>query len=165
MQTSDSANSGLSPTESEALSAFAGLEHIGIAVADGPSAVVRYSQLLGVGPYRTERVEREGVETVFFRVGNTKLELLIALTQTSPVAKFIATRGEGIHHLAFRVDDIRAEMVRLQAAGFRLLADEPKPGAEQKWVCFLHPKSANGVLVELTQDMTPSEIAAQSVGL
>ena len=104
-------------------------------------------------PIWREAVEREGVITSFFQAGPNKIELLESTTPDGPIAKAIAKRGEGIHHVAFEVEDIRAEMARLKAEGFQLLSDEPKPGADNKLVCFVHPKSANGVLVELTQEM------------
>lgn len=129
------------------------VEHIGIAVKSLTEANSRYEALLGVPPYKQEVVEREGVTTSFFRVGSTKIELLEATRLDSPIAKFIEKRGEGIHHIAYEVADIHAEMARLQAEGFTLLGEEPKPGADNKLVCFLHPKSAHGVLVELCQEM------------
>ncbi|MEO1587534.1 MAG: methylmalonyl-CoA epimerase, partial [Bacteroidota bacterium] len=102
-------------------------------------------------PYKEESVESEGVTTSFFQMGETKIELLEATKPDSPIAKFIEKRGEGIHHIAFEVDDIRSEMKRLADEGFRLLNEQPKSGADNKWVCFLHPKDTNGVLVELCQ--------------
>lgn len=128
------------------------IEHLGIAVSDLSKAEETYTRLLGVAPYKREAVEREGVLTSFFQVGPNKIELLESTTPDGPIAKAIAKRGEGIHHVAFEVEDIRAEMARLKAEGFHLLSDEPKPGADNKLVCFVHPKSANGVLVELTQE-------------
>lgn len=128
------------------------LEHIGIAVQDGAKAQRLFELLLGVAPYKEEAVEREGVRTIFFQTGQTKVELLEATAPDTPVGNYLAKRGPGIHHLAFQVEDIHAEMARLQAAGFELLADTPKPGADGKWIVFLHPKSTGGVLVELCQD-------------
>ena len=128
------------------------IEHLGIAVRDLTKAEETYTRLLGVGPYKREAVEREGVVTSFFQVGPNKIELLESTSPEGPIAKAIAKRGEGIHHVAFEVEDIRTEMARLKAEGFQLLSDEPKPGADNKLVCFVHPKSANGVLVELTQE-------------
>jgi methylmalonyl-CoA/ethylmalonyl-CoA epimerase len=129
------------------------IEHIGIAVKDLDKAEQVYAKLLGSPSYKREVVEREGVITSFFRTGPNKIELLESTRPDGPIAKAIEKRGEGIHHIAFEVADIRAEMARLKAEGFQLLSDEPKPGADNKLVCFVHPKSANGVLVELTQDI------------
>ena len=127
------------------------IEHIGIAVKDLEAANRTYAALLGIAHYKTETVESEGVDTSFFRVGESKIELLAATREDSPIAKFLEKRGEGIHHLAFEVKDIRAELQRLKSEGFVLLNEEPKKGADNKLVAFLHPKSANGVLVELVQ--------------
>lgn len=129
------------------------LEHIGIAVRDLAQSNELFAKLLNAPPYKAEVVEAEGVTTSFFRVNESKIELLEATRSDSPIANFIEKKGEGIHHLAFEVDDIRAEMQRLSAEGFTLLSDEPKRGADNKWVCFLHPKSTNGVLIELCQEM------------
>lgn len=129
------------------------IEHLGIAVKDLAAAEETYTALLGAPPYKREEVEREGVITSFFRVGDNKIELLESTRPDGPIAKAIEKRGEGIHHVAFEVADIRAEMTRLKAEGFQLLSDEPKSGADNKLVCFVHPKSANGVLVELTQEI------------
>lgn len=129
------------------------LEHIGIAVKELTAAVPLFEQLLNTPCYKTEGVETEGVNTAFFQAGDSKIELLEATNETSPIAKFIAKKGEGIHHLAFEVENIEAEMKRLQALGFELLSDAPKSGADNKRVCFLHPKSTNGVLVELCQEI------------
>lgn len=129
------------------------VEHIGIAVKDFSQANGLYFKLLGVEPYKTEQVASEGVNTSFFRVGDTKIELLEATNPESAIAKFIDKRGEGIHHIAFEVDDILAEMERLKKEGFRLLNETPKKGADNKLVCFVHPKSATGVLIELTQEI------------
>ena len=107
--------------------------------------------MLGAEPYKQEEVEREGVMTSFFQVGPNKIELLEATKEDSPIAKYIDKRGEGVHHIAFEVEDIRAEMKRLKEDGFRLLSEEPKRGADNKMVAFVHPKSANGVLVELCE--------------
>ena len=128
------------------------IEHIGIAVKSLAASNPLFEKLLGKPPYKEELVETEGVNTSFFETGESKIELLEATREDSPIAKFIEKRGEGIHHIAFAVKDIRAEMVRLKAEGFRLLNEEPKPGADNKWVCFLHPKDSNGVLVEICQD-------------
>jgi len=128
------------------------VEHIGIAVKDMAASNALFSKLLNVEPYKAEAVESEGVLTSFFQVNQTKIELLEASNPDSPIAKFIEKKGEGIHHIAFEVDDIYAEMKRLEAEGFILLNPEPKLGADNKLVCFLHPKSSNGVLVELCQE-------------
>ena len=116
--------------------------------------------MLGVSSYKREEVEREGVITSFFRVGPNKIELLESTREDGPIGKFIAKKGEGIHHVAFEVDDIRAEMNRLKEEGFRLLSEDPKLGADNKLVAFVHPKSANGVLIELCQSITkePKEV-------
>lgn len=129
------------------------IEHIGIAVRDLAAANSLYEKLLGAPPYKEETVESEGVKTSFFENGPNKIELLEATTTDSAIAKFIEKKGEGIHHIAFAVADIQAEMTRLREAGFTLLNETPKRGADNKWVCFVHPKSANGVLVELCQDI------------
>lgn len=129
------------------------VEHIGIAVRNFSEANALYFKLLGVEPYKTEFVESEAVNTSFFRVGGTKIELLEGTTPDSAISKFIEKRGEGIHHIAFEVEDILAEMERLKKEGFTLLNETPKKGADNKLVCFVHPKSANGVLVELTQEI------------
>ncbi len=129
------------------------IEHIGIAVSDIKKSNELFSKLLGIDAYKSEAVESEGVNTLFFKTGESKIELLEATNPESPIAKFISKKGEGIHHIAFEVDDIRAEMKRLQAEGFILLNEEPKRGADNKLVCFLHPKSSNGVLVELCQEI------------
>ena len=129
------------------------LEHIGLAVKDLESANALFAALFGQQPYKQEEVEREGVITSFFRTGESKIELLVATRPDSPIAKFIEKRGEGIHHLAFEVEDIEAEMQRLQGLGFQLLAEQPKPGADNKRIVFLHPKSTQGVLIELCQEI------------
>ncbi len=129
------------------------IEHIGIAVKNLAESNVLFEKLLGVAPYKTEGVASEGVVTSFFKIGESKIELLEATHAESPIAKFIDKRGEGIHHLAFEVADIRAEMQRLENQGFTLLNAEPKRGADNKLVCFLHPKGTNGVLVELCQSV------------
>jgi len=129
------------------------VEHIGIAVKDLKAANSLYKQLLGKRHYKTEEVTSENVKTSFFKSGQTKIELLEATSPKSAIAKFIEKRGEGIHHIAFEVEDIHAEMKRLEAEGFRLLNEKPKRGADNKLVCFIHPKSANGVLVELCQSI------------
>jgi methylmalonyl-CoA/ethylmalonyl-CoA epimerase len=129
------------------------IEHIGIAVKDIKAANEVYKNLFGYEHYKTERVDREGVTTSFFKCGESKIELLEATREDSPIAKYIAKKGEGMHHIAFAVDDIKSEMKRLGDAGFVLLSDEPKRGADNKLVVFLHPKSAHGVLIELCQEI------------
>lgn len=128
------------------------IEHIGIAVKDIEAANKIYNSLLGYEHYKTETVEDEGVRTSFFVCGESKIELLEATCEDSPIAKFIEKKGEGIHHIAFSVTDINAEVKRLQSEGFVILNEEPKKGADDKLVVFLHPKSSSGVLVELCQD-------------
>ncbi|MBC8173183.1 MAG: methylmalonyl-CoA epimerase [Chitinophagales bacterium] len=129
------------------------IEHVGIAVKNLKESTDLFAKLLGKDHYKIEQVEREGVRTSFFMMGETKVELLEAETESSVITKFIEKRGEGIHHLAFAVQDIYAEMKRLEEEGFILLTKEPLPGADQKLICFLHPKSTNGVLIELCQDL------------
>jgi methylmalonyl-CoA/ethylmalonyl-CoA epimerase len=128
------------------------IEHLGIAVNNLDEAIPLFEILLNTSCYKLEEVEREGVKTAFFQNGPNKIELLEATHPDSPIAKFIAKKGEGIHHVAFAVSDIKAEMKRLKEAGFNLLSDEPKLGADNKWVAFLHPKSTKGVLLELCQE-------------
>jgi methylmalonyl-CoA/ethylmalonyl-CoA epimerase len=130
------------------------VEHIGIAVSNIKVAGDIYGKLLNTPVYKTETVEQEGVLTAFLQTGPNKVELLQALNEDSPIAKFISKKGEGIHHIAFEVDDIIAEMQRLKSEGFILLNDIPKRGADNKLVCFVHPKSANGVLIELCQTIS-----------
>lgn len=132
------------------------IEHIGIAVKNITEANKVYEALLGIAPYKTEKVASEGVETSFFRVGESKIELLEATSPDSPIAKFIEKRGEGIHHIAFAVKDIKSEMARLQKQDFVLLNELPKIGADNKLVAFLHPKSTKGVLIELCQEIDNS---------
>ncbi len=127
------------------------IEHIGIAVKDLKAANDTYSKLLNTQPYKLEAVESESVSTSFFKIGDTKIELLEATSETSAIAKYIEKRGEGIHHIAYDVLDIQAERERLIEEGFQPIGDI-KPGADNKLVCFFHPKSANGVLVELCQE-------------
>lgn len=129
------------------------IEHIGIAVSNIESSKKLFSLLLGIESYKDEEVESEHVITSFFRNGPNKIELLQATSDDSPIAKFIQKRGEGVHHIAFAVTDINAEMARLKEEGFRLLHETPKKGADNKLICFLHPKSSNGVLIELCQEI------------
>lgn len=129
------------------------IEHLGIAVKSLDQSNELFTRLFGKAPYKLEKVESENVSTSFFMLGDNKIELLEATDAQSPIAKFIEKKGEGIHHIAFEVVDIQAEMKRLQAEGFTLLSEEPKHGADNKLICFLHPKSTNGVLIELCQEI------------
>ncbi len=129
------------------------IEHIGIAVKDLNESNKLFASLLGMPHYKIETVESEGVNTSFFQSGPNKIELLEATNSNSPIAKFIEKKGEGIHHIAFAVDDIEKELKRLEEEGFQLINSIPKKGADNKLVAFLHPKSTNGVLIELCQDI------------
>ncbi|MTG96919.1 MULTISPECIES: methylmalonyl-CoA epimerase [Myroides] len=129
------------------------IEHIGIAVKDLQDSNILFSKLLNTMPYKQETVESEGVTTSFFQTGPNKIELLEATNPDSPIAKFIEKKGEGIHHIAFEVDNIEEEIIRLKAEGFTVLNETPKKGADNKLVAFLHPKSSNGVLIELCQEI------------
>lgn len=129
------------------------VEHIGIAVKNMQDAVLLFEKLLNTNCYKTELVETEKVNTAFFQKGETKIELLESTDPDGVIARFIERKGEGLHHIAFDVTDILSEMKRLQAEGFVLLNEEPKPGADNKMVCFLHPKGTNGVLIELCQSI------------
>ncbi|AXP80678.1 Glyoxalase/Bleomycin resistance protein/Dioxygenase superfamily protein [Mariniflexile rhizosphaerae] len=133
------------------------IEHIGIAVKNLDDANELYAKLFGELCYKTEIVESEGVKTSFFMVGNNKIELLEATNDDSPIAKFINKKGEGIHHIAFDVDDIEAEVKRLTHEGFVVLNEIPKKGADNKLVVFLHPKTTHGVLIELCQEISLKE--------
>ena len=128
------------------------IEHIGIAVSDIDKANDLYTKLLGGGPYKSEEVVSQGVVTSFFRNGPNKIELVAPTHEDSPIHKYLSKKGEGIHHIAFDVADIKKEMARLREEGFTLLSEEPQLGADNKLICFVHPKSANGVLVELCQE-------------
>lgn len=128
------------------------VEHIGIAVKSLSESVPVFEQLLNSQCYKTEMVASENVNTAFFRKGETKIELLESTSPDGVITKYIDKKGEGIHHIAFEVEDIRTEMERLKSQGFILLNEEPKPGADNKLVCFLHPKSTNSVLIELCQE-------------
>ena len=128
------------------------IEHLGIAVQSLAQSDSLFEKLLGKSSYKKESVEREGVVTSFYEVGESKIELLEASNPESPISKFIGKKGEGIHHIAFGVDDIYAEIQRLKNEGFIFISEEPKDGADNKLVVFLHPKSTNGVLVELCQE-------------
>ena len=129
------------------------IEHIGIAVKDMEKSVELFSAIFNQKPYKKEDVESEGVSTSFFKTGESKVELLAALNNESPIAKFIEKKGEGIHHIAFEVNDIDAEISRLLEEGFQLINTLPKLGADNKRIAFLHPKSTNGVLIELCQEI------------
>jgi len=128
------------------------VEHIGIAVKSLTDSVPLFEKLLNTECYKTEEVSGEKVNTAFFRQGETKIELLESTSEDGVIAKFVEKKGEGIHHIAFEVADIEAEMKRLQAEGFVLLHSQPKQGADNKLVCFLHPKHTNGVLIELCME-------------
>jgi methylmalonyl-CoA/ethylmalonyl-CoA epimerase len=129
------------------------IEHIGIAVNSLEEASMMYEKLFGVPAYKQEEVAGEGIKAAFFRNGPNKIELLEATNPESPIAKFIEKKGEGIHHIAFEVENIIAEIVRLKSEGFVILNEIPKKGADNKLVAFLHPKSTNGVLIELCQEI------------
>jgi len=129
------------------------IEHIGIAVKNIESSNHLFAKLFGKAHYKTEAVESEGVKTSFFEIGPNKIELLEATNPESPIAKFIEKKGEGIHHIAFDVDDIEKEVKRLVNEGFVVLNETPKKGADNKLVVFLHPKTTNGVLIELCQEI------------
>lgn len=128
------------------------IEHIGIAVKSLATSIPIYETLLATKCYQIESVESEQVNTAFFKIGESKIELLESMSDTGVIAQFIQKKGEGIHHIAYAVDDIEAEMKRMQSEGFILLNETPKNGADNKLVCFLHPKSTNGVLVELCME-------------
>ena len=128
------------------------VEHIGIAVKDLAVSVPLFEKLLNSICYKTESVASEQVETAFFKTGETKIELVQSTNNDGVIARYIEKKGEGLHHIAFEVADIRAEMKRLKEEGFVLLSEEPKQGADNKLVCFLHPKNTNGVLIEICQE-------------
>jgi methylmalonyl-CoA/ethylmalonyl-CoA epimerase len=134
------------------MNAMQKVEHIGIAVKELAVSIPLFERLLNTVCYKTELVASEQVNTAFFHQGETKIELLESQTEDGVIAKFIEKKGEGIHHIAFAVEDIEAEMKRLEEQGFQLLSSRPKQGADNKLVCFLHPKSTNGVLIELCQE-------------
>ena len=129
------------------------IEHIGIAVNDIEASNKVFTKIFGKESYKSESVESESVVTSFFQVGESKIELVAATNQDSPIAKYLAKNREGMHHIAFDVEDINAEMKRLQSVGIRTLTDQPKQGADNKLICFLHPKDTNGVLIELCQQI------------
>lgn len=130
------------------------IEHIGIAVKDLNNSNELYEKLLATSPYKEEMVISEGVKTSFFKTGSNKIELLASIDNEGSIAKFIEKKGEGIHHIAFAVDDIVSEIARLKSEGFIIINEIPKKGADNKLVAFVHPKSANGVLIELCQEIT-----------
>lgn len=132
------------------------IEHIGIAVKNLEQSNALFRKLFGREHYKIERVESEAVNTSFFMLGDTKIELLEATGENSAIGKFIEKKGEGIHHIAYEVDNLAAEMERLKSEGFELIHQQPKDGADNKQICFLHPKSTNGVLVELCQEKKPT---------
>ena len=132
---------------------FEKVEHIGIAVKNISASIELFEALLGAPCYKKENVETEKVTTAFFRTGETKIELLESISSDSAIAKFVEKRGEGIHHIAFEVEDIEREMIRLKGKGFHLLSEKPLRGADNKMVCFIHPKSCSGVLIELCQEI------------
>lgn len=128
------------------------IEHLGIAVKNIEESAKLYEALLGKPSYKTETVESEGVKTMFFEIGESKIELLEASNENSPIAKFIAKKGEGIHHIAYDVENIELEIERLKSEGFEMIHQTPKEGADNKLIAFLHPKSSGSVLVELCQE-------------
>jgi methylmalonyl-CoA/ethylmalonyl-CoA epimerase len=129
------------------------IEHIGIAVDDIDKSNVLFSKIFGKENYKSEIVESEGVLTSFFQIGDSKIELVAATNSESPIAKYLSKNRTGMHHIAFAVDDIKKEMMRLKSEGIRLLNENPKQGADNKLICFLHPKDTNGVLIELCQEI------------
>lgn len=129
------------------------VEHVGIAVRDFTASIPLFTKILNSPCYKTEAVESEGVTTAFFQNGETKVELLESFDETGIIARFIEKKGEGLHHIAFEVEDIAEEMARLKKEGFLLLNETPKKGADNKLVCFIHPKETNGVLIELCQSL------------
>src|SRR5688572_13128211 len=131
------------------------IEHIGIAVKDLSTSIPLFEKLLSTPCYKKEQVESEKVNTAFFKVGESKIELLESMEPNGVIARFLEKKGEGVHHIAFDVEDIATEMARLKKEGFELLNEQPKPGADNKLVCFLHPKHTRGVLIELCQEIKP----------
>ena len=129
------------------------IEHIGIAVDDIDKSNALFSKIFGKENYKSEVVESEGVLTSFFQIGDSKIELVAATNSESPIAKYLEKNRTGMHHIAFAVDDIKKEMMRLKSEGIRLLNENPKQGADNKLICFLHPKDTNGVLIELCQEI------------
>jgi methylmalonyl-CoA/ethylmalonyl-CoA epimerase len=129
------------------------IEHIGVAVEDIDAANKVFAKIFGKAAYKIETIKSEGVETSFFQIGDSKLELVAATNENSPISKYLSKNKQGLHHIAFDVEDIISEMARLKEKGFRLLNDTPKKGADNKLICFLHPKDTNGVLIELCQEI------------
>ena len=129
------------------------VEHIGIAVKDTSSSTTLFERLLGVKPYKTEKVLSEGVNTIFFRLNDQKIELLSSINKGSAIEKFLESKNEGIHHIALLVDGLESEINRLEGLGFHFISKAPKEGADNKRIVFLHPKSTNGVLVELCEEI------------
>lgn len=129
------------------------IEHIGIAVKDEEQAVDTFTKLLGTSPYKEEVVASEGVKTIFFQLANVKIELLVPLNESSPIHKFLAKRGEGIHHIAFRTDSLSSLLLHLKSNGFQVIYEDPKLGADQMKISFLHPKTTHGVLVEFCEPL------------
>ncbi|OAQ40737.1 methylmalonyl-CoA epimerase [Pedobacter psychrophilus] len=129
------------------------IEHIGIAVKNLNESSIIYEKILGVRSYKKEEVSSENVITEFFKIGNSKIELLQATNEDSAIAKFLDKKGEGLHHIAFEVDDIYKEIERLKSEGFKMINETPKLGADNKLICFVHPKSTNGVLIEICQEI------------
>lgn len=128
------------------------VEHIGIAVESIVSSIPLFEKLLNTPCYKTEEVWSENVKTAFFKTGDTKIELLQSLSNEGVIKKFLDKKGQGVHHIAFEVEDIHAEIERLKKEGFEFISDKPKPGADNKLICFLNPKNANGILIELCQE-------------
>lgn len=129
------------------------VEHIGLAVKDISASNKLFTKILGVPPYKNEKVDSEGVITSFFQIGDNKIELISSIKEDSPIEKYLSNNREGIHHIAFTVEDIQQEILRFKKEGIRLLNDTPKKGADNKVVCFLHPKDTNGVLIEICQEV------------
>ena len=129
------------------------IEHIGIAVSNLDTANKIYSNILGMDPYKNETIDSEGVMTSFFKCDNLKIELLQGIGENNAISKFIKKRGEGIHHIAFEVKNIHTEIQRLKKLGFKIINEKPKKGADNKLICFIHPKSTNHVLIELCQEI------------
>jgi len=129
------------------------IEHIGIAVQNIEASNKLFAKIFGKPPFKSEKVKSEGVVTSFFEIGDSKIELVAATTEKSPIFKYLEKRGGGMHHVAFAVEDIEKEMTRLKQEGIRLLNESPKAGADNKIICFLHPQDTNGVLVELCQEI------------